>query len=87
MAHKVYKGAFFKESFLVSKEKEAATVASASNNTDKNTTIEDTSSIHSIRKSSRKLTQYKSSPDDRNCIIFNDVKYEKERKVSFFSMT
>ena len=78
MAHKVYKGTFFKESFLVSKEKEAATVASASNNTDKNTTIEDTSSIHSIRKSSRKLTQYKSSTDDRNCIIFNDIKYEKE---------
>ena len=57
MAHKACKGTFFKEIFLISKEKEAATVASVSNNTDENTTIEDTTSIHSIRKSSRKLTQ------------------------------
>ena len=54
MAHKACKGKFFNESFLISKEKKAATGASASNNTDENTTIEDTTSIHSIRKSSRK---------------------------------
>ena len=69
MAHKVCKGTFFKESFLISKEKEAATVASVSNNTDENTTIEDRTSIHSIRRGSRKLTQYRSSLDDRNHII------------------
>ena len=86
MAHKPCKGTFFKESFLTSKEKEAATVASVSNNTDENTTIEDTTSIHSIRKSSRKLTQYKSSLDDRNCIICNGIKYERGRKVSSLSM-
>ena len=87
MAHKACKGTFFKESFLISREKEAATVAIASNNTDENTTVEDTSSIRSIRKSSRKLTQYKSSLDDRNCIICNGIKYEKGRKVSLLSMT
>ena len=87
MAHKACKETFFKESFLISKEKEAATVASVSNNTDENTTIEDTTSIHSIRKSSRKLTQYKSSLDNRNCIICNEIKYEKGRKVSLLSMT
>ena len=87
MAHKACKGTFFKESFLISKNEEAATVASVSNNTDENTTIEDTTSIHSIRKSSRKLTQYKSSLDDRNCIICNGIKYEKGRKVSLLSMT
>ena len=81
MAHKACKGTFFKESFLISKEKETATVASVSNNTDENTTIEDTTSIHSICKSSRKLTQYKSFLDDRNCIICNEIKYEKGRKV------
>ena len=81
-----FKGTFFKESFLISKEKEAAAVASVSNNTDENTTIEDTTSIHSIRKSSRKLTQYKSL-DGRNCIICNEIKYEKGRKVSLLSMT
>ena len=86
-AHKAYKGTFFKESFLISKEKEAATVASVSNNTDKNTTIEDTASIYSIRKSSRRLTQYKSSLDDRNCAICNEIKYEKGRKVSLLRMT
>ena len=77
MAHKVCKGKFFNESFLISKEKKAATGASASNNTDENTTIEETTSIHSIRKSSRKSTQYKSSLDDRNCVICNEIKYEK----------
>ena len=87
MAHKTCKGTFFQESFLISKEKEAATVASVSNNTDENTTIEDTTSIHSIRKSSRKLTQYKSSLDDRNCIICNGIKYEKGIKVPLLSMT
>ena len=56
MTHKACKGTLFKEIFLASKEKEAATVASVSNNTDESTTIEDTTSIHSIRKSSRKLT-------------------------------
>ena len=84
MAHEACKETFFKESFLISKEKEAASV---SNNTDENATIEDTTSIHSIRKSSRKLTQYKSSLDDRNCIICNEIKYEKGRKVSLLSMT
>ena len=87
MAHKACKGTFFKESFLISKEKEAATVASLSNNTDENTTTDDTTSIHSILKSPRKLTQYKSSLDDRNCIICNGIKYEKGRKVSLLSMT
>ena len=86
LAHKACKGTFFKESFLISKEKKATTVASVSNNTDENTTIEDTTSIHSIRKSSRKLTQYKSSLDDRNCIICNGIKYERGRKVSSLSM-
>ena len=57
------------------------------NNTDENTTIEDTTSIHSIRKSPRKLTQYKSFLDDRNCIICNGIKNEKGRKVSLLSMT
>ena len=57
------------ESFLVSKEKEAAIVASVSNNTGENATIEDTTSIHSIRKSCCKLTQYKSSLDGRKYII------------------
>ena len=87
MAHKICKGTFFQESFVISKEKEPATVASVSNNTDENTTIEDTTSIHSIRKSSRKLTQYKSSLDDRNCIICNGIKYEKVIKVPLLSMT
>ena len=82
IAHKACKGTFFIESFLISKGKEAATVASVSNNSDENTTIEDTTSIHSIRKSSRKLTQYKYFLDDRNCIICNEIKYEKGRKVS-----
>ena len=49
MAHKASKGILFMESFLMSKEKESATVASVSNNIDENTTIEDTISIHSIR--------------------------------------
>ena len=40
MANKACKGTFFKESFLISKEKEAATVASVSNNTDENIVIE-----------------------------------------------
>ena len=79
-AHKVCKGTFFRESFCISKEKETATVARVSNNTDENTTIEDTVSIHYIRKSSCKLTQYKSSLDGRNCIICNEIKYEKGRK-------
>ena len=87
IANKACKGTFFKESFLISKEKEAATVASVSNSTDENTNIENTTSIHSICKSSRKLTQYKSSLDDRNCIICNGIKYEKGRKVSLLSMT
>ena len=75
MAHKACKGTLLQESFLVSKVKEAATVASVSNNTDENTIIEDKTSPHSICKSSRKLTQYKSSLDDRNCIICNKIKY------------
>ena len=87
MVHKACKGTLSKESFFISKEKEAATVANVSNNTDANTTIQDTTSIHSFRKSSRKLTQYKSSLDDRNCIICNAIKYEKGRKVSLLSMT
>ena len=82
MAHKSCKGTFFKENFLISKEKEAATVASVSNDTNENTTVEDTTSIHSIRKNSRKLTHHKSSLDDRNCIICNEIKYEKGIKVS-----
>ena len=82
-AHKVCKGTFFRESFCISKEKETATVASVSNNTDENTTIEDTVSIHYIRKSSCKLTQYKSSLDGRNCIICNEIKYEKGRKCHY----
>ena len=65
MAHKACKGTFFKESFLISKEKEAVTVRSVSNSTDENTTIEYSTSIHSICKSPLKLTQYKSSLDDR----------------------
>ena len=69
MAHKAWKETFFKESFLILKEKEAATVASVSNNTDENTATDDTTSIHSIRRGSRKLTQYRSSLDDRNYII------------------
>ena len=36
MAHKACKGTLFKESFLISKEKEAATIASVSNNTNEN---------------------------------------------------
>ena len=87
MMHKACKGTFSKEIFVFSKEKEAATVASISNNTDENTTIEDTTSIHSIHKSSRKLTQYKSFLDDRNCIKCNEIKYEKWRKASLLSMT
>ena len=87
MAHKACKGTFFEESFLISKDKEAATVASVSNNTDENNFTEDTTSIHSIRKSSCKLNQYKSSLDDSNCIIGNEIKYEKGRKVSLLSMT
>ena len=67
--------------------KGAATVASVSNNTDENTPIEDTTSIHVIGKSSCKLTQYKSSLDGRNYIICNEIKYEKGRKVSLISMT
>ena len=67
MMHKTCKGTFSKEIFVFSKEKEAATVASISNNTDENTTIEDTTSIHSIRASYRKST----SSDKRNCIIRN----------------
>ena len=47
IAHKAWKKTFFKESFLISKEKEAAAVASVSNNIDENTTIEDTTSTHS----------------------------------------
>ena len=47
IAHKACKWRFFKECFLISKEKEAATATSVSNNTDENTTIEDTTSIHS----------------------------------------
>ena len=66
MAHKACKITFSKEGFLILKEKEAETVASVSNNNDENTTIEDTTSIHSIRKSSRKLTRCKSSLNDRN---------------------
>ena len=87
MVHKACKGTFFKESFLISKEKEASTVTIVSNNTDENTTIQDTTSIHSIHKSSRNLTQYKSSLDDTNCIMCNGIKYEKWRKVSSLSMT
>ena len=75
------------EIFLISKEKEATAVASVSNNTDENTTMEDTTSIHSICKSSRKLTQYKSSLEDKNCIISNEIKYQKGSKVSLISMT
>ena len=85
--HKVYKGTFFKESLLISKEKEATTVAIVSNSTDENSTKEDTTSIHSIRKSSRKLTQFKSSLDGRNCIICNEIKYEKGRRMSLLSIT
>ena len=66
MAQKACKITFSKEGFLILREKEAATVASVSNNNDENTTIEDTTSIHSIRKSSRKLTRCKSSLNDRN---------------------
>ena len=87
MAHNACKRTLFKESFHISKEKEAATVASVSNNTDENTTIEDMTSIHSIRKSSRKLTQYNSSLDNRNRIMCNEIKYEQGRKVSLLSMT
>ena len=87
MAHKACKGRFVRESFHISKEKETAAVASVSNNTDKNTPIEDMASIHSIHKSYYKLTQYNSSLDDRNCIICNEIKYEKGRKVSFLNMT
>ena len=85
MLHKACKGTFFKESFLISKEKEAATVASVSKTTDENTTIEDTTNIHSIRKRSRKLTQYKSSLDDRTCIICNEIKYKKAEKYHFLA--
>ena len=86
MANKARKGTFFKKSFI-SKENKAATVANVSNNTDENTTTEDMTSIHSIRRSSCKLTQYKSSLDDRNYMICNEIKYEKGRKVSLLSMT
>ena len=47
MVDKACTWTFFKESFLISKEKEAAAIASVSNNTDEDTTIEDTTSIHS----------------------------------------
>ena len=53
MAHKGFKGTFFKKSFLILKEKEAETVASVSNNTDENATIEDMASFHSILNSSQ----------------------------------
>ena len=86
MANKARKGTFFKKSFI-SKENKAATVANVSNNTDENTTTEDTNSIHSVRRSSCKLTQYKSSLDDRNYMICNENKYETGRKVSLLSMT
>ena len=83
MVHKDCKDTFYKESFLISKEKEAATVASVSDNTDENTTIEGTTSIRSIRKSYRKLTQHKSSQDDRNCIICNEIKQEQGRNCHY----
>ena len=67
------------ENFLMSKEKEAATVASVSNNTDENTTIEDTTSIHFIRKSSRKLTQYKSPLDDRNSYVMRSNMKKRDK--------
>ena len=85
MVHKDCKETFYKESFLISKEKEAATVASVSNNTDENTTMEGTTSIPSIRKSCRKLTQHKSSEDDRNCAICNEINQEQGRKQTFTS--
>ena len=50
MARKASKGILFMESFVMSKEKESATVASVSNNTDENTTIEYTKvSILSVK--------------------------------------
>ena len=87
VAHKACKRTFFMERFLISKENEFATVASVSDNTDENTTIEDTTSIHSICKRSCKLTQYKSSLDNRNCIICNEIKNEQGGKVPLLSMT
>ena len=69
MAYKACKGTFFEEIFLIPEKKEAATVSSVFNNTDENTTIEDTTSIHFIHKSNCKLTQYKSSLDNSSCII------------------
>ena len=87
MAYKACKGTFFEEIFLIPEKKEAATVASVFNNTDENTTIEDTTSIHFIHKSNCKLTQYKSSLDNSSCIIWNEIKYEKGRKVSLLSTT
>ena len=53
MAHKGFKGTSYKKSFLILKEKEAETVASVSNNTDENATIEDMASFHSIHNSSQ----------------------------------
>ena len=47
MAHKACRWTLFKESFFIWKETEAVTVASVSNDTDENTTIEDSTSIHS----------------------------------------
>ena len=47
IVHKACNWTFCKKSVLISKEKEAATVASVSNNTYENTIIENTTNIHS----------------------------------------
>ena len=69
MAHKACKGTFVEEIFLIPEKKQAATIASVSNNTDENATIEDATRIHFIHKSSCKLTQYKYSLDNSSCIV------------------
>ena len=70
MAHKACKGTFFKESFLISKEK----IASASNNTDKNTTLEDLTSIHSN-------IQYIQYPFGFQCFVQTNQSYFRHKTL------
>ena len=86
MAHKTYKGTFFKDTFLLSQkiiEKEDAGRVEddnePSNSDESNETL--------LRKSTRKSLQYQSTLTGRKCIICNEDRYSKGHLIPLINLS
>ena len=86
MAHKSWKGSFFKDTFLLSQkiiEKEDAGRVEDDNEPSNS----DESNETFLRKSTRKSLQYQSILTGRKCIICNEDRYSKGRLIPLINLS